>query len=193
MKVGKTLRSLGVLDAPPDWTKDRKLVHRGFKDLQYLPRTRSGWNCTLAAYAFSARRRLAGPPDLKLWAAMHGLPPSGRYAELGDDALVLWHGTSAARAEKIREHGLFSKGAVWAAIEPIEPQVTKGKRHDRFASTKHETRNPKQAQSTNVQTTETLAATPLVWDFGFRSFEFVWDFVLRISNLRSAQMIPLLS
>ncbi len=101
-----------------DWRKDRKLVRTGFKDLEYLPRARSAWNATLAAYAYSLRRQLAGSADLNLWAAMHGCPPSARYEQLGEDGLVLWHGTSAVRAEKIRQFGLFHKKGVWAALEP---------------------------------------------------------------------------
>ena len=77
-----------TFERPPDWSKDRKLRKKGFRDLEYLPKERSGWNCTLAAHAFSARRQLTGPPDLNLWAAMHALPPRGRYEQLGDDALV---------------------------------------------------------------------------------------------------------
>ena len=107
------------LDAEPAWQKDRKLIRKGFKDLEYLPRGRAAWNATLAAYAFSARRQAAGGADLRLWAAMHGCPPSKRYEELGGDGLVLWHGTSAVRAEKIRERGLFHKRGVWAAAEPM--------------------------------------------------------------------------
>jgi hypothetical protein len=82
---------------------------------------------TLAALAYSARRLVrehverlpAVTADLNLWAAMHGAPPSARYEELGNDALVLWHGTSALRAEKIRQHGLVRKRGVWATTEPF--------------------------------------------------------------------------
>jgi hypothetical protein len=49
---------------------------------------------------------------------MHGCPASARYQELGEDALVLWHGTTARRAERIAQYGLFHKRGVWAALEP---------------------------------------------------------------------------
>lgn len=103
-----------------DWRKNRKLVRRGFKDLEYLPRSRTGWNATLAAYAYSIRRQIAGAraPDLNRWAAMHGCPASARYEESGENALVLWHGTSAARAEQIARFGLFHKRGVWTTLEP---------------------------------------------------------------------------
>lgn len=102
----------------PDWRKNRRLVRDGFSDLEYLPRSQPGWNATLAAHAYSARRQIAGTADLNQWAAMHGCPASARYRELGKNALVLWHGTTAARAERIAQSGLFHKRGVWAALEP---------------------------------------------------------------------------
>ena len=38
--------------------------------------------------------------------------------ELGRRALVLWHGTSAARAQRIRRVGLFPRKGVWATADP---------------------------------------------------------------------------
>lgn len=127
--MGLTLGDiLPPAEAEPDWRKDRKLVRRGFGDLEYLPPERAGWNATLAAYAFAARRRLAGTGDLTLWAMMHGVPASGRWRRLGSSGLVLWHGTSAERAEKIRAHGLMHKRGVWAATEPrIAHGYTRGR------------------------------------------------------------------
>jgi hypothetical protein len=49
---------------------------------------------------------------------MHGCPASARYQKLGENALVLWHGTTARRAERIAQYGLFHKRGVWAALEP---------------------------------------------------------------------------
>ncbi len=100
------------------WQRRRRLIRQGLKDLKYLPPHRSGWNATLAAVAYGFRRQLADRPDLNLWAAMHALPASGRYADLGRGALVLWHATSAARAEKIRQVGLFPRKGIWATAEP---------------------------------------------------------------------------
>jgi hypothetical protein len=100
------------------WRKNKGLLRAGYRDLEYLPRSRAGWNATLAAHAFSMHRRLAGKADLNTWAIMHGRPASKRYAQLKADALVLWHGTSAARASKIEEHGIFHKRGVWATLEP---------------------------------------------------------------------------
>ena len=116
------------------WTKDRKLRRGGFADLEYLPKGRSAWNGTLSAYAYSARRALAGRADLNLWAAMHALPASARYEQLGKDALVCWHGTSAARAEKIGQLGLFHRGGVWAAVEPTIAHSYTRSRSRRFGA-----------------------------------------------------------
>ncbi len=109
------------------WHKDSSLARKGFRDLAYLPKGRCAWNMTLAAAAYAARRlvrerieqRPALTADLNLWAAMHGAPPSARYNDLGSDALVLWHGTSAQRAEKIRTRGLMHKRGVWATTDPL--------------------------------------------------------------------------
>jgi len=123
-----TYRDPAVDDAEVDWRKNARLVRKGFKDLEDLPAGRSAWNATLSALAFSVRRQLAGRADLNLWATMHGCAPSGRYEELGGDALVLWHGTSAKRAERIREFGLAHKRGVWAATEPrIAHGYTRGR------------------------------------------------------------------
>lgn len=109
-----------------DWRPNQKLVHSGFKDLKYLPRT--GWNATLAAYAYATRRDMTRFPDLNLWAAMHNCPASARYEELGDDAIVLWHGTSSTRAEKIAEFGLFHKRGLWTTLNPqIAHGYTRGR------------------------------------------------------------------
>ena len=117
-------------EAEVGWQRNARLVRQGFKDLKYLPRGAWAWNATLAAIAYSARRHVAGAraANLNLWAAMHGSAPSARYEELGDRALVLWHGTSAVRAEKIREHGLAHKRGVWAATDPrIAHGFTRGR------------------------------------------------------------------
>jgi len=114
------------------WRRNRKLVRGGFRDLAYLPRSRTGWNATLAAYAFSVRLKLDGRADLNRWAIMHGVAASGRCAELGNDALVLWHGTSAGRAEKIREVGLFHKRGLWTTTDPATAHNFTRNRSTRF-------------------------------------------------------------
>lgn len=113
-----------------EWQKDDRLARKGFRDLAYLPKGKTAWNATLSAIAYSARRHVAGPAsaDLNLWAAMHGLPASGRYEALGERGLVLWHGTTARRAGKIRRHGLAHKRGVWAATDPrIAHGYTRGR------------------------------------------------------------------
>ncbi|HUU43060.1 MAG TPA: hypothetical protein VMX57_04735 [Planctomycetota bacterium] len=118
--------------AAAPWRRNRKLVKSGFRDLAYLPRSRTGWNATLSALAYSVRRHVTGSADLSLWAAMHGVAPGTRYAELGRHALVLWHGTSAERASKIRTTGLFHKGGLWTAFDPNIAHNFARNRHDAF-------------------------------------------------------------
>jgi hypothetical protein len=110
------------------WRRNRAMVKRGYGDLAYLPKSKTGWNATLAAQAYSQRQHHCKAADLNLWATMHGCPASARYAALADDALVLWHGTSRQRAERIREVGLFSKRGLWATAEPrIAHGYTRGR------------------------------------------------------------------
>jgi hypothetical protein len=117
------------------WQRNKRLMAEGFRDLQYLPRDRCGWDMTLASLAFNARLTVERrPPDLAAWAARHGLPASGRYVALGPDALVLWHGTSRPRAEKIAEHGFFHKGGLWTAVDPFISHSFCRTRSDRFAT-----------------------------------------------------------
>ena len=113
--------------AVTEWHRDRELFRQGFRDLQYLPKGRCAWNMTLAALAYGARRVIREHVEhlaprstgLNAWAARHGVPAGARYADLGSDALVLWHGTSAARAQKIKEHGLMCNRGVWATTNPM--------------------------------------------------------------------------
>lgn len=109
-------RLLGAGEEP--WQKNRKMLKRGYPDLGFLPRSRAGWNATLAALSFSQRLKREGRADLNQWATMHGCPASARYTELGESALVLWHGTSDERAQRIREVGLFHKRGLWTASDP---------------------------------------------------------------------------
>jgi len=122
--------------APEPWRKRRKGADYGLKDLAYLPRRRCGWNMTLAAQAYSLRRTAVERADLNVWATMHGAPASARWAELGGRALVLWHGTSAPRAEKICQVGLFPRKGIWATAEPaLAHSFTRGR------ATAHEARS----------------------------------------------------
>ena len=117
------------------WKKNRKLAAKGLRDLQYLPKQRCGWDCTLASLAYGVRRVILGAsPDLGAWAVRHGLPASARYQDMGPDARVLWHGTSRVRAEKIAEHGLFHKRGLWTTLDPSIAHGFCRSRSDRFGA-----------------------------------------------------------
>ena len=108
------------------------MVRKGLPGLEYLPREKCAWSATLAALAFGARREMDPAAALDRWARMHGVPASGRYVELGSRALVLWHGTSAERAEKIREVGLYPKKGIWATALPSLAHSFARGRGDRY-------------------------------------------------------------
>ncbi len=117
------------------WKKNRKLASQGFGDLQYLPKERCGWDCTLASLAYGVRRQVdRRPPDLNAWAARHGLPASARYEQVGPNALVLWHGTSKERAERIADHGLFHKRGLWTTLDPMVSHGYCRSRSERFGT-----------------------------------------------------------
>ena len=113
--------AVGILSTTMPWSRNKALLEEGLRDLAYVPRGRCDWDCTLCCLAFGARLELARSADLASWAVRHGVPASKRYVELAGNALVLWHGTSRQRAQKIVEHGLFSKRGVWAAANPALP------------------------------------------------------------------------
>ncbi len=101
------------------WKKRKQLIKEGFRDLEYLPRGPHRWHSTLAALAYGGQPTIGRrPPDLNAWAARHCTSPSARYDALGARALVLWHGTTRTRADRIAEHGLFHKRGLWTALDP---------------------------------------------------------------------------
>jgi len=59
---------------------------------------------------------------------------SASFAGLDPSALVLWHGTSRERANKIAEHGLFHKKGLWTARHPTIPHGFCRMRSDRFGT-----------------------------------------------------------
>lgn len=117
------------------WKPNRKLVAEGFRDLEHVPRERAGWDATLSCLAYGMRMDIErGTPDLNEWAARHGVPASGRYEELGRNALVLWHGTSRERVERIAVHGLFHKKGLWTERHPGVPHSFCRSRSERFGT-----------------------------------------------------------
>lgn len=117
------------------WKRRKGDLTHDFPDLEFVPPGRSAWDCTLSCLAYGMRMDIAGAsPDLNTWATQHGVPGSESYARLGDAAMVLWHGTSRERADKIEEHGLFHKRGVWTARHPNVPHSFCGGRSERFGT-----------------------------------------------------------
>jgi hypothetical protein len=117
------------------WKKNKRLLAQGFRDLEYLPKARCGWDCSLASLAYGVRTDIEGRPhDLNAWAARHCIAAGARYEALGPNALVLWHGTSRERADKIAEHGLFHKKGLWTTLDPRIAHVFCRGRSARFGT-----------------------------------------------------------
>jgi hypothetical protein len=115
------------------WKKRKDNLTHKYPDLEFLPPGKSDWDCTLAALAYGTRMDIrGGEADLNIWAIHHGLPGSGTYERYGGSAMVLWHGTSRDRAEKIAEHGLFHKRGLWTAPHPRVPHTFCRMRATRF-------------------------------------------------------------
>jgi hypothetical protein len=97
------------------------MLDAGLWDLRYLPRRKNGWDATLACLSYGARMTVDREPmgiDLNNWAVRHCLPASARYADLAGNAIVVWHGTTLKRAERIIQHGLFHKRGLWRSDPP---------------------------------------------------------------------------
>ncbi len=117
------------------WKRNKSGLTRTFRDLEFLPHGRSGWDCTLSCLAYGMRMDMPGAsPDLNAWATRHGIPASESYVQLGQSALVLWHGTSRERADRIAEHGLFHKKGLWTAHHPNVPHSFCRMRSERFGT-----------------------------------------------------------
>ncbi|MDP6117842.1 MAG: hypothetical protein QF437_31740 [Planctomycetota bacterium] len=93
------------------WKKNKKLVSQGFRDLQFLPKERSGWDATLASLAYGLRRHIAGSaPDLGDWAARHGVPASRKYRELGETRSCCGMGRAGREPKRSASTGFSTKG-----------------------------------------------------------------------------------
>jgi hypothetical protein len=84
--------------------------------LSGLPRLRGRrghWDLTLIARCYECLKSRFGELDLNEFATLFGAAPSALHARTRGRNLVLWHGTSVARAEKILEHGFAHFKGVW--------------------------------------------------------------------------------
>jgi hypothetical protein len=115
------------------WKRRKDNLAHKFPDLEYLPPGKSAWDCSLSSLAYGIRMDIQGvEASLNDWATRHGVSGSGSYERYGDSAMVLWHGTSRERADKIAEHGLFHKRGLWTAPHPRIPHAFCRTRSARF-------------------------------------------------------------
>ena len=102
-----------------NWKKNRKLLKSSSRELEYLPASKTGWNFALSCLSYGSRLSIEkSHSDFSIWTDHNRLAPSYRYQQFVDDAVVLWHGTSLSRANKIADHGLFHKGGLWTTTIP---------------------------------------------------------------------------
>ncbi len=99
----------------------RRSVKRRLKLDGFLRGRKGEWDFLHIAEAYAARQQRRADCSLNDFAVEHGALASPLYEETKERNLVLWHGTSLERAEKILEHGFFHCKGVWMAVKTSTP------------------------------------------------------------------------
>jgi hypothetical protein len=99
----------------------RKRLRRRLKLGDLLRGPKWEWDFLHIAEAYAARQQRGGQASLNDFAVEHGALASARYEETKEHNLVLWHGTSLERAERILEHGFLHCKGVWMALSTSTP------------------------------------------------------------------------
>jgi hypothetical protein len=99
----------------------RKRLRRRLKLDELLRGPKGEWDFLRIAEAYAARQQRRADSSLNDFAVEHGALASPLYEETKEHNLVLWHGTSLERAEKILEHGFFHCKGVWMAVKTSTP------------------------------------------------------------------------
>lgn len=99
----------------------RRSLKRRLKLEEFLRGPKGEWNFLHIAEVYAARQQRRADSSLNDFAVQHGALASALYEETKERNLVLWHGTSLERAEKILEHGFFHCKGVWMAVRTSTP------------------------------------------------------------------------
>ncbi|UCC67194.1 MAG: hypothetical protein JSV79_08605 [Armatimonadota bacterium] len=99
----------------------RRRLRRRLKLGDLLRGPKWEWDFLHIAEAYAARQQQRADSSLNDFAVEHGALASPLYQETKERNLVLWHGTSLERAEKILEHGFFHCKGVWMAVKTSTP------------------------------------------------------------------------
>lgn len=88
-------------------------LRRKLSQLPFLKGRKDQWNLTLIARSYECY--IGREPNLSLndFVTLYGAPLSRLYDQTRGHNLVLWHGTTLERAEKILEHGFAHFKGVW--------------------------------------------------------------------------------
>ena len=99
----------------------RKRLRRRLKLDELLRGPKGKWDFLHIAEAYAARQQRGAESSLSDFAVEHGALASPLYEETKERNLVLWHGTSLERAERILEHGFLHCKGVWMAVRTSTP------------------------------------------------------------------------
>ncbi len=99
----------------------RRSLRRRLKLDELLRGPKGEWDFLHIAEAYAARQQRGADSSLSDFAVEHGALASPLYEETRERNLVLWHGTSLERAERILEHGFFHCKGVWMAVRTSTP------------------------------------------------------------------------
>jgi len=99
----------------------RKGLRRRLKLDGFLRGPKGKWDFLHIAEAYAVRQQRRADCSLNDFAVEHGALASPLYEETKERNLVLWHGTTLERAEKILEHGFFHCKGVWMAVKTSTP------------------------------------------------------------------------
>jgi hypothetical protein len=99
----------------------QRRLHRRLKAEKLLRGPKGEWDFLHLAEAYTARHQRRGDVSLNDFAVEHGALASALYEETKDHNMVLWHGTSVSRVEKILEHGFAHYRGVWMALKTSTP------------------------------------------------------------------------
>ncbi|MFQ6078164.1 MAG: hypothetical protein ACE5NJ_03385, partial [Thermodesulfobacteriota bacterium] len=106
MLRSQPFRTAGAADQRP-------ALRRKLSQLSFLKGRKDQWNLTLIARSYECH--IGREPNLSLndFVTLYGAPPSRLYGQTRRHNLILWHGTTLERAEKILEHGFAHFKGVW--------------------------------------------------------------------------------
>lgn len=100
-------------DRSDDAATRLRRMRRRLGELPFVKGSHAGWDLTFTAQAYEVQQRRDPKLSLNDFVTRHGAPSSALYEQTRDHNLVMWHGTTAERAELICKHGFAHFKGVW--------------------------------------------------------------------------------